>query len=73
MSDILIIDDDATFNGVLTRALARRGLAAVGVTDAAAHTGQIAREVLGAARDLGEQANTLDREVDRFIATVRAA
>ena len=45
----------------------------VGVTDAAAHTGQIAREVLGAARDLGEQANTLDREVDRFIATVRAA
>ena len=45
----------------------------VGVTDAAAHTGQIARDVLGAAGNLGEQANTLDREVDRFIATVRAA
>ncbi len=45
----------------------------VGVTDAAAHTGQIARDVLGAAGNLGEQANILDREVDRFIATVRAA
>lgn len=33
MEDILVIDDDETFNEVLTRALRRRGLAAVGVTD----------------------------------------
>ena len=44
----------------------------VGVTDAAAHTGQVSREVLAAAGSLGDQAKTLDTEVDRFIATVRA-
>jgi two-component system response regulator RegA len=33
MERILVIDDDETFNGVLTRALARRGLDAVGATD----------------------------------------
>ena len=44
----------------------------VGVTDAAAHTGFLSRDVLDAARNLGEQATTLDREVDRFISTVRA-
>lgn len=37
MSDsILVVDDDATFNEVLTRALRRRGLMAEGVTDAEA-------------------------------------
>jgi two-component system response regulator RegA len=34
MERILVIDDDETFNGVLTRALQRRGLAAEGATDA---------------------------------------
>jgi two-component system, response regulator RegA len=34
--DILIIDDDETFNGVLRRALGRRGFAAQGATDAQA-------------------------------------
>jgi two-component system response regulator RegA len=33
---VLVIDDDATFNAVLCRALARRGWAARGATDAAA-------------------------------------
>jgi two-component system response regulator RegA len=36
MEHILVIDDDETFNEVLTRALRRRGLEAVGVTDATA-------------------------------------
>lgn len=31
--DILVIDDDATFNGVLVRALARRGLTSEGALD----------------------------------------
>ena len=35
MEHILVIDDDETFNEVLTRALRRRGLEAAGVTDAA--------------------------------------
>jgi len=44
-SDIfLVVDDDATFNGVLVRALERRGHAARGVTDAAAVT-EVAREL----------------------------
>jgi two-component system response regulator RegA len=34
--DILIIDDDATFSGVLGRALTRRGFAVVGATEAPA-------------------------------------
>ena len=34
MEHILVIDDDETFNAVLTRALQRRGLAASGATDA---------------------------------------
>ena len=33
MERVLIIDDDETFNAVLTRALSRRGLEAVGATD----------------------------------------
>ena len=36
MENILIIDDDETFNAVLTRALNRRGFDAEGVTDAQA-------------------------------------
>jgi two-component system response regulator RegA len=33
METVLVIDDDETFNGVLTRALRRRGLEAAGATD----------------------------------------
>lgn len=33
MESVLVIDDDETFNGVLTRALCRRGLQAEGATD----------------------------------------
>lgn len=33
METTLVIDDDETFNGVLTRALQRRGLEALGATD----------------------------------------
>jgi two-component system response regulator RegA len=36
MESVLVIDDDETFNGVLTRALRRRGLEAEGATDATA-------------------------------------
>ncbi|MFZ4537499.1 response regulator transcription factor [Propionivibrio sp.] len=36
MENILVIDDDETFNAVLTRALGRRGLDAEGATDAQA-------------------------------------
>lgn len=36
MEKVLVIDDDETFNTVLTRALGRRGLAVEGATDAAA-------------------------------------
>lgn len=43
MADILVIDDDETFNGVLTRALNRRGLSAVGATDATAALNQARR------------------------------
>jgi two-component system response regulator RegA len=35
MERVLVIDDDETFNGVLTRALTRRGLDAAGATDGA--------------------------------------
>lgn len=50
--NILVIDDDATFNSVLTRALGRRGYAAQGVTDATA--------ALTAARALPPDAVVLD-------------
>lgn len=36
METVLVIDDDETFNGVLTRALRRRGMEAEGATDGAA-------------------------------------
>jgi two-component system, response regulator RegA len=36
MESVLVIDDDETFNGVLTRALRRRGLQADGATDGVA-------------------------------------
>ncbi|MCX7897632.1 MAG: response regulator [Rhodocyclaceae bacterium] len=36
MNDVLVIDDDETFNAVLVRALARRGFAARGALDAEA-------------------------------------
>lgn len=35
MERVLVIDDDETFNSVLTRALRRRGLEAEGATDGA--------------------------------------
>ena len=47
MDDILVIDDDETFNAVLTRALSRRGLAAVGATDAEAGLTQARRQPPG--------------------------
>ena len=47
MDDILVIDDDETFNAVLTRALSRRGLAAVGATDAEAALTQARRQPPG--------------------------
>jgi len=39
MQRVLVIDDDETFNGVLTRALGRRGLDAAGATDGATALG----------------------------------
>jgi methyl-accepting chemotaxis protein len=44
-----------------------------GLTQAATHTGEISSQVLAAARNLGEQAGGLNREVDRFIANIREA
>jgi methyl-accepting chemotaxis protein len=44
-----------------------------GVTQAAAETGKAAGQVLTAAGELGQQSVTLQREVDHFIATIRAA
>lgn len=44
-----------------------------GVNDAAAQTGTIASEVLDGASNLANQAETLKDEVERFLATVRAA
>ena len=44
MDNILVIDDDETFNGVLTRALKRRGLAASGALDAPAALALARRE-----------------------------
>ncbi len=44
-----------------------------GVSRAASDTGSAASQVLGAAGELSEQAETLRRDVDEFLATVRAA
>lgn len=44
-----------------------------GVNDAAVQTGTIASEVLDGASNLTQQAETLKSEVERFLATVRAA
>ncbi|MGU3493482.1 methyl-accepting chemotaxis protein [Xanthobacteraceae bacterium A53D] len=43
------------------------------VTRGAAETGESSSEVLSSARALGEEGNHLKQEVDRFLATVRAA
>jgi methyl-accepting chemotaxis protein len=43
-----------------------------GVREAAAETGEVADQVLASSRELASQADTLHREVDRFLATVRA-
>jgi methyl-accepting chemotaxis protein len=43
-----------------------------GVTQAADETGRAAGQVLGAATELGQQSTTLNSEVSRFIAEVRA-
>ena len=44
-----------------------------GVSRAASDTGAAATQVLGAAGELSRQAETLRRDVDEFLATVRAA
>jgi methyl-accepting chemotaxis protein len=44
-----------------------------GVTQASAETGSAATQMLGAAGELSKQAETLRREVDGFLANVRAA
>jgi methyl-accepting chemotaxis protein len=44
-----------------------------GVTNAAGETGAAATQVLGAAGGLAREAERLRREVDTFLATVRAA
>jgi methyl-accepting chemotaxis protein len=44
-----------------------------GVSRAATDTGSAATQVLGAAGELSKQAETLRRDVDEFLATVRAA
>jgi methyl-accepting chemotaxis protein len=43
------------------------------VKDASAATGAAASQVLGAAGDLSQQAQSLTREVDSFLTGVRAA
>ena len=43
-----------------------------GVRKVAGETGHVADDVLKAARDLAQRADTLHQEVDRFLATVRA-
>jgi methyl-accepting chemotaxis protein len=45
----------------------------VGVTRAAGETGSAATQVLGAAEELGKQSIELQSQVDKFIATIRAA
>jgi len=44
-----------------------------GVTQAAGETGQAAGQVLSAAEELGRQSNVLQKQVDQFIASIRAA
>jgi methyl-accepting chemotaxis protein len=44
-----------------------------GVTQASGETGSAASQMLGAANELSQQAETLRREVDQFLANVRAA
>jgi methyl-accepting chemotaxis protein len=44
-----------------------------GVNEAAAHTGTAAGQVLGAARELSQQSETLNAKVGDFLARVRAA
>jgi methyl-accepting chemotaxis protein len=44
-----------------------------GVTEAAAHAGSAAEQVLGAARDLSQQSEVLNRQVGDFLHRVRAA
>jgi methyl-accepting chemotaxis protein len=45
----------------------------VGVNQAAGETGAAANQVLLSAEELGKQAETLRRDVDRFVANIRAA
>jgi methyl-accepting chemotaxis protein len=45
----------------------------VGVTQAATETGSAATQVLGTAGTLSRQAHALRSEVDKFLATIRAA
>jgi len=47
MDDILVIDDDETFSAVLTRALVRHGLSAMGATDAETALSQARRRPPG--------------------------
>jgi methyl-accepting chemotaxis protein len=44
-----------------------------GVTRASSETGAAATQVLSAANDVARQGETLRSEVDKFLATVRAA
>jgi methyl-accepting chemotaxis protein len=44
-----------------------------GVTKASGTTGRTAGEVLGAAREMAKQAESLRGEVERFLAEVKAA
>jgi methyl-accepting chemotaxis protein len=44
-----------------------------GVAQAAEHTGQAAVQLLSSSSELSQQATNLHREVDRFLATIRAA
>jgi methyl-accepting chemotaxis protein len=45
----------------------------VGVTQAAGETGQVSTLVLGAAKALAEQSESLRREVDGFLADIKEA
>ena len=44
-----------------------------GVNEAAAHTGAAAEQVLGAARELSQQSEMLNKQVGDFVTRVRAA
>ena len=45
----------------------------VGVNQAAGETGAAANQVLTSAEELGKQAETLRKDVDSFLANIRAA